>query len=150
MIGRTSALRQAMAGLWVTAAVGCHPDIPHPISAESDQYCKKCHAGPGRAGALSSGHDEDKTGCTSCHKVTARGPYPALIPVIREYPFRPRRESSGPFNTLDRLAGPVCVEAIQPLQPQFGMKWSSPCLLVRVRSIAELQLPGFDAYAARR
>jgi hypothetical protein len=73
--------RYACVIVWMTgiAVGGCHPGIPHPIAFVSDQYCLKCHSGSGRAGAPSSGHDKDKSGCTSCHNTAARGVYPALM-----------------------------------------------------------------------
>ncbi len=62
-------------GGFALAAVACAPDIPHPISSRTDAYCRTCHTG--RSGAPGS---HDKTGCVSCHDVTAEGTYPALMP----------------------------------------------------------------------
>jgi hypothetical protein len=67
----------AMLWLAVFAVGGCHPDVPHPVATDSDQYCRKCHSGSGRAGAPGA---HDKSGCTSCHDTTTRDVYPALMP----------------------------------------------------------------------
>jgi hypothetical protein len=76
---KTASIR-VLPGLAIMGLLGCRPDVPHPVSSESDDTCRKCHLGDGRAGAPSSGHGKGKSGCTSCHDTTSRGTYPALMP----------------------------------------------------------------------
>jgi hypothetical protein len=63
------------------ALSGCkdEPGIPHPVSSTDDGYCRKCHTGHANVPRVDHA---DKSGCTSCHKVTATGPYPSAVPHV--------------------------------------------------------------------